>query len=425
MAVDLKNLLMKVGMRGITNDVGLRALSDITKLRGELSVVLCQAFNWRSFIQRYETGVPPLMSEVAKGVAESISLAAIFESCTPDEARALIEKTVIECAVQILDTTDSPPLDTPMQELGVDSLSAVEFRNTLQFRLGVRLPATTLFDYPTLGAIMDFVQTQVLESLGTEAVSVPASIPLPQDMMAAIEPLAIVGASCRLPGNSISLEAYWRMLTNSTDCVVDIPLNRWDVDSVYHPDPDVKGKSYVRSAGMIHDLEAEMFDNLLFSLPPGEVACMDPQQRLMLTVVQEACHSAGYSRDSMVGENYGVWIGCCNMDWHFTGIHSDVEKSSSYSGTGGAGALMSNRISYAYGLKGPSMTIDTACSSSLVAADAAIQSVRMGHCTGAVVGGVNLMLTPQLFVAFCKARMLAADGRCKTFDKSAVEHEEE
>ncbi|CEL93322.1 unnamed protein product, partial [Vitrella brassicaformis CCMP3155] len=229
------------------------------------------------------------------------------------------------------------------------------------------------------------------------------------------ERLVVVGLSCRLPGGSNGVSRFWEMLMNGTHCIEEIPLTRWNVDEWYDADPDARSKIYTREAAFIDN--AEYFDNGFFNISPAEVTVMDPQQRLMLEVGFEAFHSAGLSREQLLGQNMGVFIGCCNQDWNFVNI---TEKSSSYSGTGAATSIVANRVSYIFGLKGPSMTLDTACSSSLVALDSAVKNTQLGVCQdGALVGGVNLMLSPFAFVAFSKARMLAPDCKCKTFDAKA------
>eukprot|EP00820_Chromera_velia_P026862 Cvel_35394.t2-p1 / transcript=Cvel_35394.t2 / gene=Cvel_35394 / organism=Chromera_velia_CCMP2878 / gene_product=Putative inactive phenolphthiocerol synthesis, putative / transcript_product=Putative inactive phenolphthiocerol synthesis, putative / location=Cvel_scaffold6455:1-2906(-) / protein_length=968 / sequence_SO=supercontig / SO=protein_coding / is_pseudo=false len=195
----------------------------------------------------------------------------------------------------------------------------------------------------------------------------------------------------------------------------EVPLSRWNNEAVYDPDPDTKGTTYVREAAFIEDVE--LFDNGFFSISAAEAKTMDPQQRHMLEVAYEALSHAGESRETLVGSSTGVFIGCCQNDWQSLGVKSG--QSSALASTGGSSAVLSNRISYAFGLTGPSMTIDTACSSSLVALHGAQQGLRGGSCDLAIVGGVNLMLGPFVFISFCKARMLSPGGRCKTFDASA------
>ncbi|CDJ35952.1 LOW QUALITY PROTEIN: PKSN polyketide synthase for alternapyrone biosynthesis protein, related [Eimeria mitis] len=413
MAAGLRQEVEKLGLRGITNDIGVRVLVDCLR-GGNMPVpVLCQAFRWKKYSEQFDT-MPRFFEYVELDVTTPAALRQLYSSMTPEQLKEHVTKVVIDTARQVLGAAEVPPLDSPLQELGIDSLGAVELRNGLAQRLGVKLSATTLFDYPTIGAIINYIQNQISGSISPGATDISTSA---VSALGHIQGLAIIGASCRLPGNSDNPELLWEMLIRAKDCVSEIPLTRFDVDLFYDAEIDAKGKMYVRKAAFMDN--AEMFDNAFFNLSAAEVNYMDPQQRMALEVAYDAFYSAGYSRETLVGKSFGVWIGCCNSDWHFLEQQSDPFKSSSYSGPGGSGCLVSNRVSYVFGINGPSMTIDTACSSSLVAMDSAFQGIRLGYCSGALVAGINLMLSPQLFLAFCKARMLSPECRCATFDAAA------
>ncbi|KFG37318.1 putative type I fatty acid synthase, partial [Toxoplasma gondii GAB2-2007-GAL-DOM2] len=415
MAADLKALAEKAGLRGISNELGIRVLVEAVRNSKTVVTFLAQSFIWKRFVQRFDV-VPPFFSNIEFETASPGAFRVLYSSMTPDELHTYVSNVVLDTARQVLGTSELPALDSPLQELGIDSLGAVELRNSLSQRLGVKLSATTLFDYPTIRAIIDYIVNQVSgEASAAKATSgalVSAGLAAGRN-----SPIAVVGYSCRLPQGSETPDKLWEMLRRAQDCVVEVPLTRFDVDMFYDSDIDAKGKMYVRKACFMDD--ADMFDNSFFNISAAEVTYMDPQQRVMLEVAYDAFYSAAYSREHLIGKNYGVWIGCCNSDWHFLEQQSNPDKSSSYSGPGGSGCLVSNRLSYVFGLKGPSMTIDTACSSSLVAADCGAQAMRFGYCDGALIGGVNLMLSPQLFLAFCKARMLSPDCRCATFDEKA------
>ncbi|CDI81585.1 Pc16g11480 protein, related, partial [Eimeria acervulina] len=413
MAAGLRQEVEKLGLRGITNEIGVRVLVDCLR-GGDMPVpVLCQAFRWKKYSEQFDT-MPRFFEYVELDVTTPAALRQLYSSMTPEQLREHVTKVVIDTARQVLGAAEVPPLDSPLQELGIDSLGAVELRNGLAQRLGVKLSATTLFDYPTIGAIINYIQNQISGSVSVGTPDVPTSA---MSAMGQMQGLAVIGASCRLPGNSDNPALLWEMLLRGKDCVSEIPLTRFDVDLFYDAELDAKGKMYVRKAAFMEN--AEMFDNAFFNLSAAEVNYMDPQQRMALEVAYDAFYSAGYSRETLLGKSFGVWIGCCNSDWHFLEQQSDPYKSSSYSGPGGSGCLVSNRVSYVFGINGPSMTIDTACSSSLVAMDSAFQGIRLGYCSGALVAGINLMLSPQLFLAFCKARMLSPECRCATFDAAA------
>ncbi|EZG44525.1 putative polyketide synthase [Gregarina niphandrodes] len=228
------------------------------------------------------------------------------------------------------------------------------------------------------------------------------------------EGLAVVGMGCRLPGESNSPEQFWDTLMARKDCIVDVPCTRWSLDECYDPDPDARGKCYVRRGGFMTGVHE--FDASYFGIGSVEAKSMDPQQRVMMTCAAEALADAGYSKPELVGRNVGVLIGNCNSDWTSLYGNDDIMV---FSGTSGASSVISNRISYCFGLAGTSLTVDTACSSTLFAFDLAFKKLVLGEIDVALVGGVNIMLSPQLFIAFSKARMLSKDGKCKTFDDSA------
>ncbi|XP_026190294.1 uncharacterized protein LOC113146609, partial [Cyclospora cayetanensis] len=412
MAVEMRQQLARNGMKGITNELGFRTLHDVL-LHPECPPVLaCQAFKWRAFFIRYAS-VPPLFEGVSQDATDlPESSAMTMKHLSTAERREFIKAQVAAAARQVLGSSAPPSFDKPLQDLGVDSLGAVEFRNLLSKKLGMKLSATTLFDYPTLNAITEYVIEVTGESTKSPADG-DAAFPL-GNSNAAHDGLAVVSVACRFPGRSDSMEALWQMLLNRTDCMMDIPLSRWNVHEMYSDDFDLPGKAYVKRAAFIDNVE--YFDNTLFNITPAEVNAMDPQQRILLEVSYESFVSAGYTKESLHNANIGVFVGVCNHDWVY--LMSDGTISP-YSGTGSAGCIIANRSSYVYGLKGPSVAVDTACSSSLVAVDVAFEKVMRGDCQSALVAGANLMLTPHLFIAFCKARMLSPEGKCKTFDAGA------
>jgi acyl transferase domain-containing protein len=233
---------------------------------------------------------------------------------------------------------------------------------------------------------------------------------------AAHEPVAIVGIGCRFPGAD-GPDAYWRLLRDGVDAIREVPRDRWDADALYDPDPDAPGKIYTKSGGFLDRVDG--FDAAFFGISPREAVHLDPQQRLLLEVAWEALEHAAIAPGALTGTRGGVFVGISSTDYawlHGSGSPSDINA---YFGTGNALSVAAGRLSYFFGLQGPAMSIDTACSSSLVAVHLAAQSLRHDECRVALAGGVNLMLSPESTMNFCRARMLAPDGRCKTFDAAA------
>ncbi len=232
------------------------------------------------------------------------------------------------------------------------------------------------------------------------------------------EPIALIGLGCRFPGGAHDPDAFWKLLLTGQDAIVETPANRWDVSAYYDPDPTAPGKTYSRHGGFLEQVEE--FDPHFFGISPREAASLDPQQRMLLEVSWEALEGAGLAPDRLYGTNAGVFIGISSFEYAARVIRSvDTTAIDPYFGTGSALSAAAGRLSFTLGLTGPSMAIDTACSSSLVALHLACQSLQGRECDLALAGGANLIVAPEVNIAFSKARLLAVDGRCKTFDAAA------
>jgi acyl transferase domain-containing protein/NADPH:quinone reductase-like Zn-dependent oxidoreductase/acyl carrier protein len=232
------------------------------------------------------------------------------------------------------------------------------------------------------------------------------------------EPIAIVGLGCRIPGGANSPEDFWQLLREGRSGVREIPRDRWDMEAYYDPNPDTPGKIATRFGGFLD--QVDQFEPQFFGISPREALTMDPQQRLLLEVSWEALEHAGQSPANLEKTRTGVYFGVCSNDYAQRVMEAgDPALLDMYYLSGIAHSIASGRLSYILGLQGPSVSIDTACSTSLVAVHLACQGLRTGECHLALAGGVNVILTPDLFVTMSRARMLAADGKCKAFDATA------
>jgi acyl transferase domain-containing protein/acyl carrier protein len=232
------------------------------------------------------------------------------------------------------------------------------------------------------------------------------------------EPIAIVGAACRFPGEANDLGSFWRLLREGKDGVGPVPPERWDADALFDSDSNAPGKISSRWGGFVSNVEA--FDADFFGISPREAIEMDPQQRVLLEVAFDALENAAMPLESLAGGKLGVFVGVHGHASDYLLLQNkNLDELDGFSGTGAAHNLLAGRLSYILDTHGPALVVDTACSSSLVAVHLAIQSLRLNECSSALVGGVNLILTPNFTVAASRMQMLAPDGRCKAFDARA------
>ncbi|WP_316524370.1 type I polyketide synthase [Kitasatospora brasiliensis] len=315
-----------------------------------------------------------------------------------ERADALLQLVRVQVAA-VLGHASAEAIDPgrAFQDLGFDSLAAVELRNALTAETGNRLPATLVFDYPSPEALAGYLATQFSGVKSGPRKAARASAARTD------EPIAIVGMACRYPGGVTSPQELWDLVIGENDAISAFPDNRgWDIDRIYDPTRERPDTSYVHEGGFLHD--AGEFDAGFFGISPREALLMDPQQRLLLESSWEALEGAGIDPVSLKGSRTGVFAGVMYHD---------------YFGAFGSGSIVSGRVAYTLGLEGPTLSIDTACSSSLVALHLAAQSLRGGESTLALVGGVAVMSTPDPFVEFSRQGALAPDAQCRPFATGA------
>lgn len=232
------------------------------------------------------------------------------------------------------------------------------------------------------------------------------------------EPIAIVGTACRFPGSASSPSNLWELLREPRDVLRQFPPDRLNFDNFYDSNGETHGRSDVPKKSYFLDEDIRVFDAAFFRINTKEAAGIDPQHRILLETAYEAFESAGWTLDDVKGSQTSVYVGVMTDDY-YTIQASDPDTLGSYAATGLSRSILSNRVSYSFDLKRPSMTIDTACSSSLVALHLAVQGLRNGEASQALVGGTNLLLHPHWYVAESSLHMLSADSRCRMWDESA------
>jgi acyl transferase domain-containing protein len=231
-----------------------------------------------------------------------------------------------------------------------------------------------------------------------------------------MEPIAIIGMACRVPGAS-SLQEFWALLCEGRHGIGLIPGNRWDCERIFDSDPDKPGKINTRHGGFMDGID--LFDNDFFGISAEEARQMDPQQRIMLELTYEAVEDANLSLSAIEGTDTGVFIGVMSNDYLRNQVAGEYRHIDRNTGCGSGYCMIANRISYQFNLGGPSLAIDSACSSSLVSAFLACESLWTRQCSLALAGGVNLVLSPTLSVFYARGGLSAPDGKCRTFSADA------
>ena len=369
--------------------------------------------DWSKFIPILEVRHPrPFFAELKPNNGDTVAndqsdaLLKEIQHLSAKEQHTFIINAVRRDIAEILGF-DSPAeisIDSPLLDIGADSIQAVAIKNSLESKLGKTLPTTLIFDYPTIDDIANFIGS----SLGT---SQPSEQPTRSTAQLDNNDIAIIGVACRLPGKSETPEDFWNLLVEARDGVIDEPNSRFDVDTFLSTDRGEQGKAYTLATGLVEGIED--FDASFFSISPREAKVLEPQQRMALECTWSALENAGYAPGSLNRSNTGVYFGAAGNDYlTLCQADSNLSDAAPHFATGNNLNVIGGRVSYSLGLMGPSVTLDTACSSSLVAVHTACQSLITQDCDMAIAGGTNAICTPFGHVMLCQSQMLSPTGRC-------------
>lgn len=291
----------------------------------------------------------------------------------------------------------------PVSRYGFDSIKITKLTQALNEAYNLTLTPAILYQYKTLA---DFI-SDILEK--TKSPPPPfekeglGGIYLQSGAAGISDPIAIIGMSAIFPGAN-DLDAFWQNLIEGKNAITEVPPERWQIEN-----------NSARWGGFIED--AAQFDADFFNISPREAEVTDPQQRLLLQTAWQAIEDAGYNTTKLAESKTGLFVAVSSSDYEELLYKNAITDA--YVATGAMRSILANRISFLLNLQGPSMTVDTACSSSLVAIHNAVRAMQNGDCEAAVVGAVNMLLSPSLFLAATNAGMLSEDGSCKTFDQKA------
>lgn len=295
-------------------------------------------------------------------------------------------------------------LDVPIRDLGLKSIDVLAIPGDLGDRFGFCIPDLAVWDNPSANDLIDSLLTQ--RSADSLRESHGHADRNTQGRGSINEPVAVIGVGCRFPGDIDGPERLWDFLTEKKCAITAYPDRGF-----------TNAGTFAESGGFLKDVAG--FDNRFFDIPPDEALRMDPQQRLLLEVSWEALEHAGIIPESLRLSRTGVFVGVSSTDYVRLVSASAQQKSTIWDNTGGSSSIIANRISYFLDIQGPSIVIDTACSSSLVAVHLACRSLSTWDCDIALVGGTNVLISPEPWGGFREAGILSQTGCCHAFDKSA------
>lgn len=406
-----KNLYRTIGMKRMPKDIGVLSFMQCMNMEEPVVAVV---YGDRGKIQG-------MIQQEEKQEKENV--------LTEVSDRELMDKT-IDLIKDIFEKVIKTPKSRlsksiTFEELGIDSLIIIDINWELEQVFG-SLPKTLLFEYHTIEQLAGYFMENEKEILNKKFA--PSDITneyveieftdFKQDVNSIAETrqdessiahddIAVIGISGRYP-EADDLDTFWKNLKEGTDCIKEIPKERWDAEKYFNPDKNHKGTMYSKWGGFLSEID--LFDPLYFKIAPREAETMDPQERLFLEESYKAVADAGYTASSLKKYVTGVFAGVMYGHYQLFGADGKTDRviGSSY-------ANVANRVSYFFDFHGPSIALDTMCSSSLTTIHMACQSIKDGECEVALSGGVNISVHPNKYLLLCQDKFLSTDGRCRSF----------
>ena len=366
-------------------------------------------------VQEYRKGkYLRVIEEIKKGEQRFLPTEPTTPTFDDEEKSGEIRSFLAEKASRLLETREID-LNRGLVDMGFTSLKAVRYQEMINSHFNIKLPISSIFDYPTIPAISKLILKEIK---GDKFLKHDQLEELNAPRLSIIEPIAVIGIGCRFPGGADTPDKFWELLKNGVNALTEIPKERMNVEDFYSENQQEEGKMYTKYGSFIEDVD--MFDSHFFGITPREAENMDPQQRILLEVCCQSLQNAGISIEKLDNSNTGVFIGISNDDYaRSNASNDDYNKINQYTITGSAFSTASGRISYFFGFQGPNYSINTACSSSLAAVHNAVQSLKSGESDIALAGGINLILSPDAFIASCRLTALSKSDRTRPFDDNA------
>lgn len=425
-----KMYLKSSGQRYLTTDEGLAIFEQLVSQGVSQKLVFAgQENKVARFLEQLE---PERQSANRPAVsAPAVKMKAARNGMTVDEYLEQDLTNLVGQAQQI--PVETLLVDENLADLGFDSISLTELARMLSKYFAIDVAPAVFFGYSTIeklkeyflkehGTAIEYFYGRTDEASNPEIETLTSDIPeVSFDIKTSTvshgsetsfkpytEPIAIIGMSGKFP-EARNIDEMWRILIEGRDAVKEIPIDRFDWTKYYTPDGPAEGKTNCKWSGLVPGI-AE-FDPKFFEITPREAELMDPRQRLLLQEAWKALEDAGYGPSHLKENRVGLYVGV--EEGSYDAFSNQTGLTSNHN------ALLAARLSYFLNLSGPNMAINTACSSGLVAAHQAFQSLQTGDCDTALAAGVNLMLSPELYVGMTEAGMLSPDGKCYSFDSRA------